>query len=150
MCIKLRSNNPSEYENSNNQNKIDAHETRRFYPMVRPMPTPHCGDLLRSRVALNPSQVIQRANLSTMLFFLISNPLCEESPQVGVSHTLHKRSYSKHKSKGVATHIRTQFTATTHTSQERVHKTKQRSHSSRTRSNLYLMKQQCCRRVSEF
>jgi hypothetical protein len=41
--------------------------------MVRPMPTPRCGDL-RSRVALNPSQVIQRSNLSATLFFLISNP----------------------------------------------------------------------------
>jgi hypothetical protein len=37
-----------------------------------------------------PSQVIQRSNLSTTVFFLTSNPLCEESPQVGVSHTLHK------------------------------------------------------------
>jgi hypothetical protein len=30
-----------------------------FYPVVRPMPTPRCGDLLRARIALNPSQVIQ-------------------------------------------------------------------------------------------
>jgi hypothetical protein len=51
------------------------------------MPTPCCGDLLWSKVALNPSQVIQRSNLSTMVFFLISSfSLCEESPQVGVSH----------------------------------------------------------------
>jgi hypothetical protein len=54
------------------------------------MPTPHCGDLLRSRVALNPSQVIQRSNLSTTIVFLISIPGCEESPQIGVSHALHK------------------------------------------------------------
>jgi hypothetical protein len=60
MCIKLRSNNQSDYENTNNRNKVDAHETQRFYPVVRPMPTPRCGDLLRSRVTLNPSQVIQR------------------------------------------------------------------------------------------
>jgi hypothetical protein len=74
----------------NNCNKLIAQETRRFYPMVRPMPTPCCSDLLRSRFGLNPSQVIQRSNLSTTLFFLISNPLCEESLQVGVSHALHK------------------------------------------------------------
>jgi hypothetical protein len=36
------------------------------------MPTPRCGDLLRSRIALNPSQVIQRSNLSTTVFFLSS------------------------------------------------------------------------------
>jgi hypothetical protein len=34
-----------------------------------------------TRVALNPSQVIQRSNLNTTVFFLISNPLSEESPQ---------------------------------------------------------------------
>jgi hypothetical protein len=50
------------------------HKRQRFYPMVRPMLTPRCGDLLRSRVALNSSQVIQKSNLNTTLFFLISNP----------------------------------------------------------------------------
>jgi hypothetical protein len=43
-----------------------------FYPVVRPMPTPRCGDLLRSRIALNPSQVIQWSTLSTIVFFLCS------------------------------------------------------------------------------
>jgi hypothetical protein len=74
----------------NNHNNVNRQETQRFYPVVRPMPTPRCGDLLQSSVTLNLSQVIQRSNLSTTLFFLISNPLCEESPQVGGSHTLHK------------------------------------------------------------
>jgi hypothetical protein len=49
------------------------------------MPTPRYGDLLWSRVALNPSQVIQRPNLSTTIVFLILIPGCEESPQIGVS-----------------------------------------------------------------
>jgi hypothetical protein len=45
------------------------------------------------RVAFNPSQVIQRSNLSTTVFPYISQyPGCEESLQVGVSHALHKRS----------------------------------------------------------
>jgi hypothetical protein len=61
MGIKLRSNNPSEYENSNNFNKINTQETQQFYPVVRSMPTLRCGDLLWSRVALKPSQVIQRS-----------------------------------------------------------------------------------------
>jgi hypothetical protein len=34
------------------------------------MPTPRYGDLLWSRIALNPSQVIQQSNLSTTVFFL--------------------------------------------------------------------------------
>jgi hypothetical protein len=75
---------------ANNRNKINRQETRRFYPVVRPMLTPRYGGLLRSRVALNPSRVIQRSNLSTTVFFLILNPGCEESPQVGASHALHK------------------------------------------------------------
>jgi hypothetical protein len=52
--------------------------------------TPCCGDLLWSRVALNPSQVIQRSNLSATNVFLISISRCEESPQIGVSHAIHK------------------------------------------------------------
>jgi hypothetical protein len=67
--------------------KKDVQVTRRFYPVVWPMPTPRCGDLLRSRIALNPSQVVQRSNLSTTVFFLLSSvSLCEESPQVGASY----------------------------------------------------------------
>jgi hypothetical protein len=77
-------------QEDNNRNKVNRQETRRFYPVVRPMPTSCCGDLLRSRVALNPSQVIQRSNLSTTVVFLISFAGCEVSPQVGVFHTLHK------------------------------------------------------------
>jgi hypothetical protein len=51
------------------------------------MPTPRCGDLLWSSIALNPSQVIQWLTLSTTVFFLIADvSLCEESPQVGDSH----------------------------------------------------------------
>jgi hypothetical protein len=42
-------------QEDDNHNKVNGHKTRRFYPVVRPMPTPCCGDLLQSRVALNPS-----------------------------------------------------------------------------------------------
>jgi hypothetical protein len=61
-----------------------------MFLVVQLKPTPRCGDLLWSRVTLNPSQVIQRSNLSAILFFLISQPICEESPQDEVSHALHK------------------------------------------------------------
>jgi hypothetical protein len=77
-------------QEDNNHNKVNGQETRQFYPVVRPMPTPCCGELLRSRVALNPSQVIRRSNLSTTIVFLISIPGCEESSQIGVFHALHK------------------------------------------------------------
>jgi hypothetical protein len=59
-----------------------------IFTMARSMPT-CCGDLLWSRVALNPSQVIQRSNLSATIFFLISISLYEESPQIRVFHALH-------------------------------------------------------------
>jgi hypothetical protein len=58
--------------------------------MVRSMPTPRCGDLLWSRVALNSSQVIQKSNLSATIVFLISISRCEESPQIEVSHALYQ------------------------------------------------------------
>jgi hypothetical protein len=59
-----------------------------IFTVVRLMATPRCGDLLWSRVALNPSQVIQRSNLSATDIFLIPKSRCEESPQIRVSHTL--------------------------------------------------------------
>jgi hypothetical protein len=43
---------------------------------------------LWSRVVLNPSKVIQRSNLSTTIFFLIYQPVCEKSLEVGVFHSL--------------------------------------------------------------
>jgi hypothetical protein len=45
-------------QEDDNRNKVNGQETRRFYPVVPPMSAPRCGDLLRSRVALNLSQVI--------------------------------------------------------------------------------------------
>jgi hypothetical protein len=62
-------------QENHNRNKVNRQYKRWFYLVVRPMPTPHCGDLLRSRVALNPSQVIQRSNLSTWLSSLYQFPV---------------------------------------------------------------------------
>jgi hypothetical protein len=67
-------------QEDDNRNKVNGHDTQRFYLVVRPMPTPCCGGLLRSRVALSPSQVVQRSNLSTTIVFLVSIPGCEEFP----------------------------------------------------------------------
>jgi hypothetical protein len=74
----------------NNRNKVNGQKTRQFYLVVRQCLLHVCGDLLQSWVALNTSQVIQRSNMSTTIFFRISNHVCEESPRVGVSHALHK------------------------------------------------------------
>jgi hypothetical protein len=41
-------------QEDDNNNKVNRQETWRFYPVVWPMPISRCGDLLRSRVALNP------------------------------------------------------------------------------------------------
>jgi hypothetical protein len=57
-------------QEDNNRNRVNGQETQRLYPVVRPMPTSLC-DLLWSRVALNPYQVIQRSNLSTTVVLLI-------------------------------------------------------------------------------
>jgi hypothetical protein len=86
------------------------------------MPTPCCGDLLWSRVALNPSQVIQRSNLSTMILFLISIPGCEESPQIGVSHA-YTSVYNQNGVRiRVETHTRTQLQHQQHTQARRERK----------------------------
>jgi hypothetical protein len=60
-----------------------------IFTVVRPMPTPCYGDFLWSNVALNPSQVIQRSNLSATISTLYQESRCMESPQIGVSHALH-------------------------------------------------------------
>ena len=45
-------------QEDDNRNKVNKQETQRSYPVVRPMLTPCCGELLRLRVALNASQMI--------------------------------------------------------------------------------------------
>jgi hypothetical protein len=83
-----------------------------FYLVVRPIPTPRCGDFLRSRIALNPSQAIQWSTLSTTVFFLSSlfpfarNLHKLEPPALTMLITI------KHKSKGgKEMHARTRITA---------------------------------------
>jgi hypothetical protein len=127
-------------QEDDNHNKVNRQETRQFYPVVRPMPTSCCGDLLRTRVALNPSQVIQRSNLSITVVFLISIPGCEESPQIRVSHTLHKCLQSKQSKDGSRdTHNNTIASTTRTQIQKRAQESKRHSHRSRTCSNIYLM-----------
>jgi hypothetical protein len=71
-----------------------------IFTMARPIPTPCCGDILWSRVALNPSQVTQRSNLSDTISFLYQESCCEDSPQIRVSHALHNYLQSKWSKEG--------------------------------------------------
>jgi hypothetical protein len=126
MCSKLRNNNKSEIWElleDNNRNRVNAQEARWFYPVVRPMPTPHCGDLLRSMVAhcTQPLSSDPKIKLEYHVVLPYVKSLCEESPQVWVSHALHKWSQSKHKSKeGVEhTHKNLSCSNNTHTSLEK-------------------------------
>jgi hypothetical protein len=110
----------------------NAQETQQFYPVVQLMPTPRCGDLLRSRVALNPSQVNQWSNLSTTFFFLYLKffPLWGISTSWSLS-PLHNRSQVNTRVRG--NRIKhTRKLAATHTRQE---KRAQRQHNGVTTQN---------------
>jgi hypothetical protein len=78
-----------------------------IYSVVRPMPTPRCGDLLRSRIALNPSQVIQWSTwVPRLSSFVDFSHLRGISTSWSLS-PLQCWSHKKHRSKGgKATHAR--------------------------------------------
>jgi hypothetical protein len=140
ICIELRNNSASEYMTTLWKKTItekDAQVTQWFYLVVRPMPTPRCGDLLRSRIALNPSQMIQRSNLSTTIFFLFIKcfPLWGISTSWSLSPL---QDWSQlNLREGIETHTRTRVATTTRTQVKTwAHKLTQRSHSSKKCSNL--------------
>jgi hypothetical protein len=68
-----------------------------IFTMVRSIPTPCCGDLLWSRVALNLSQMIQSLNLSVMYVFLISNLFVRNLYKFRVPHDLTQMITIKHR-----------------------------------------------------
>jgi hypothetical protein len=116
-----------------------AQETHRFYPVVPPMRTPCCGDLLRSRIAPNPSQVIQWSTLCITIFFLIADvSLCEESPQVRASHPYNiDHNKTTRVREGIEAHASARVTTTPHTQvKKQAQNTAQRVHSSNMCSNL--------------
>jgi hypothetical protein len=126
-----------------------AQDTRWFYPVVRPMPTPRCGDLLRSRIALNPSQVIQWSTLSTTVFFLIADVFFSvESRQVGASHPYNiDHNKTTRVREGIGTHESARVTATQHTQvKKRAHKHSAASSQFNKCSNLKHNKSDVCLR----
>jgi hypothetical protein len=96
-----------------------------------------------TRIALNPSQVIQWSTWVPQFSFLSQVfPHCEESPQFGVPHALHNWSQINHKSiVGVETHKRQSYNNTRTQVERRAQETTQRSYNSNTCSNLNLSKQ---------
>jgi hypothetical protein len=64
------------------------------------MPTPRCGDLFWSRGALNPSQVIQRPNLSVTYVYLYLDPVCVRNLHKLESLTPYTNDHNKNQSKG--------------------------------------------------
>jgi hypothetical protein len=97
------------------------------------MPTPRCGDLLWSRIALNPSQGIQWSTLSAAAFFLSSLFLFVWNLHKLEPLALTSWSQEKHKNKGgKATHTRLK-SQQPHTHKSRCeHKTQRREFTTRT------------------
>jgi hypothetical protein len=77
-----------------------------------------------TRVALNPFQAIQWSTWIPQFYFLADVSLCEESPQVRVSHPYNINHNENHKSKGgKETHAKARVAATTRTQvKKRAHK----------------------------
>jgi hypothetical protein len=83
------------------------------------MPSPRCGDLFWSRVALNPSQVIQRSNLSAIGIFLYQNPVVRNIHKLK-SLTPYTIDYNQNRVRmGVETHTRAQRSNNTYKSEKR-------------------------------
>jgi hypothetical protein len=74
MCIKLKAILQVKFSTTEDKNlnkESETQDTVIFSWFGQSLP-PRCGDLLWSRVAINPSQLIQISNLSAMVIFLIS------------------------------------------------------------------------------
>jgi hypothetical protein len=72
--------------NKNNHRESSTRDTR-FYPVVRPSNTcllPHCGVPMGEGFT-QPLSSDPMINLNTTFFPLVYFPVCEESPQLGVS-----------------------------------------------------------------
>jgi hypothetical protein len=94
MSIKLRSNIASERELKKTViaiSKVDTRHNDFYRGSAKSYSTLWWPPLVKGcNQCLNPSQVIQISNLSATFVFLISISRCEESPQIGAPHALHK------------------------------------------------------------
>jgi hypothetical protein len=92
-----------------NKNKDKWHnDFISWFGQVEHLHSPRCG-VPTNEGCTQPLSIDPKINLNTMVLFISSISLCEESPHFGVSHTLHKMISNEHKSKeGVATHTKSE------------------------------------------
>jgi hypothetical protein len=109
-----------------------------WFGQVEHLPSPRCG-VPTDEGCTQPLSNDPTINLNTMVLFISSISLCEESPHFGVSHALHKKVSNEHMSKvGIATHTKARVAALTRTQDESEHtKAAQWSYNSEKCSNLY-------------
>jgi hypothetical protein len=124
-----------------NRTRIKTSDTTIFIPwfgQVEHLPSPRCS-APTDEGCTQPLSSDPMINLNTMVLFISSLSLCEESPQFGVSQALHKMISNEHRSnEGIATHTKATVTTLTHTKDESEHtKAAQRSYNSEKCSNLY-------------
>jgi hypothetical protein len=85
MLVRLSSCKASSCGQDNHK-EINTRDTR-FYPVVRP--SNNCllprGGVPMDEGCTQPLSSDPMINLNTTVFFLVSFPVCEESPQVGAS-----------------------------------------------------------------
>jgi hypothetical protein len=107
-----------------------------WFDQVEHLPIPRCG-VPTDEGCTQPLSSDPKINLNTMVLFISSISLCEESSHFGVSH-LTQKILNEHKSKeGIATHTKARVAALTRTQDKNKHtKAAQRSYSEKC-SNLY-------------
>jgi hypothetical protein len=123
-----------------NRTRIQTSDTTIFIPwfgQVEHLPSPRSG-VPTDKGCTQPLSSDLKINLNTMVLFISSLSLCEESPHFGVSHALHKMISNEHRSKeGISTHTKVRVTALTRTQDENEHmKAAQQSYNSEKCSNL--------------
>jgi hypothetical protein len=124
-----------------NRTRIHTSDTSIFIPwfsQVEHLPSPRCS-VPTDEGCTQPLLSDPKINLNTIVLFISSLSICEESPHFGVSHALHKKISNEHKSKeGIAAiHTKARVAILTRTQDENEHtKEAQQSYNSEKCSNL--------------
>jgi hypothetical protein len=91
-----------------------------WFDQIEYLPTPRCG-VPMDEGCTQPLLSDPKINLNTTILFISTISYHEESPQFGVSQTLHKRSQMNTRVKRIETHTRARVTATTRTQDKKEH-----------------------------
>jgi hypothetical protein len=107
-----------------NHTRIKTSDTTIFIPwfsQLEYLSTPRCG-ILPDEGCTQPLSSDPKINLNTMVLFISSISVCEESPHFGVSYALHRRYQMNTRVRGNSnTHKSKSCSSNTHTRQERAH-----------------------------